>query len=658
MAGLGKAPVDLPQLVVVGSQSAGKSSVLEKIVGRDFLPRGNTIVTRRPLILQLLNTRLHRIGSDSKEWGVFLHKREQKMFSFEKIKREIMSETERVTGSNAGISAEPIRLKIFSPKVLDLTLVDLPGITKVPVGDQPKDIEKRIREMALQFIKNPNSIIVAVTPANSDMANSESLKLAREIDPKGDRTLGVLTKIDLMDKGTNAWDMLNGNVVSLKHGYVGVVNRSQLDIDQKKTVNQAIADEANFFKTHPAYRTISAKLGSTFLKQRLNAILVTHIKKVLPSMSAKIYQQLMKREQRLRELGTPVASDDNTGLMLQILLQYSKSFNDAIEGKLTTLNQPRGGPQPSPSSNDSALSGGSRISHIFHNVFAKSLAGIGPFDDLTDDQIRTAILNATATKPSLFVTEDSFQLLVKRQIARLKGPSIRCSELVYDELRRIATQCEGLSPALARFPALRQRLSACVGSLIRKRLTPTKAMISNLINIELSYIKTTHPNFISSSKAMALAKSEVSRKDGSRAEKLVKSLTESISSIQLEGGGDKLPNVPSVLRSRDISNYDKGMSETRIIKTLIQSYFKIVQKIIQDAVPKTVMHFLVGGCKSQIQTDLVKALYKPELCAELMAEEPHIKKEREENTKMLTVLRKAVKVLKAVQDIGPQGPTA
>jgi replication fork clamp-binding protein CrfC len=89
-------------------------------------------------------------------------------------------------------------LRVFSPHVLTLTLVDLPGITKVPVGDQPKDIERQIRDMLLKYISKPSCIILAVTPANIDLANSEGLKMAREVDPDGQRTIGVLTKVDLM----------------------------------------------------------------------------------------------------------------------------------------------------------------------------------------------------------------------------------------------------------------------------------------------------------------------------------------------------------------------------------------------------------------------------------------------------------------------------
>ena len=132
------------------------------------------------------------------EWGEFLHLPGEKIYDFNKIRDEIVRDTEAKTGKNAGISPLPINLRIYSPNVLTLTLVDLPGLTKVPVGDQPRDIERQIRDMLHKYISKPACIILAVTGANTDLANSDGLKMAREVDPEGTRTIGVLTKVDLM----------------------------------------------------------------------------------------------------------------------------------------------------------------------------------------------------------------------------------------------------------------------------------------------------------------------------------------------------------------------------------------------------------------------------------------------------------------------------
>lgn len=120
--------LDLPQIVVIGSQSSGKSSVLESLVGRGFLPRGSGIVTRRPLVLQLV----HTSGSEP-DYAQFLHRPGQRFTDFQEVEREIVRDTERVTGKDKGVSRVPINLKVFSKDVVDLTLVDLPGITRVPL---------------------------------------------------------------------------------------------------------------------------------------------------------------------------------------------------------------------------------------------------------------------------------------------------------------------------------------------------------------------------------------------------------------------------------------------------------------------------------------------------------------------------------------------
>lgn len=148
----------------------------------------------------------------------------------------------------------PINLRIYSPHVLNLTLIDLPGLTRVPVGDQPADIEHQIRDMILTYIKKETCLILAVTAANQDMATSDALKLAKEVDPEGLRTIGVITKLDLMDEGTDARDILENKVIPLRRGYIGVINRSQKDIDGKKDIKAAVEAERKYFMSHPAYR--------------------------------------------------------------------------------------------------------------------------------------------------------------------------------------------------------------------------------------------------------------------------------------------------------------------------------------------------------------------------------------------------------------------
>ncbi|KAH6915673.1 dynamin protein dnm1 [Coprinopsis sp. MPI-PUGE-AT-0042] len=467
--------LDMPQLVVVGSQSAGKSSVLETIVGKDFLPRGQGIVTRRPLVLQLIHTPIPAEPSANAppytEWGQFLHI-DKRFTDFHEIRKEIEQETFRVAGQNKGVSKLPISLRIYSPYVLDLTLVDLPGLTKIPVGDQPSDIERQIRNLVLDYISKPNSVILAVSAANVDLANSEALKLARSVDPQGRRTIGILTKVDLMDAGTNALDILTGRVYPLKLGFIGVVNRSQQDILSDKPMKDAIDSEDEFFRNHPAYRNIAHKNGTKYLAKSLNTVLLNHIREKLPDMKARLNTLIGQAQQELNSYGD------------------AASYGDANQqGALGTKVD----------ISTKELSGGARIYYIFNDVFGQALGSLDATGGLDNQDIRTAIRNSTGPRPSLFVPELAFDLLVKPQIKLLEAPSQRCVELVYEELVKICHNCT--SAELQRFPRLHAQLIETVSDLLRERLGPTSEYAQSLIEIQAAYINTNHPSFITGSAA-------------------------------------------------------------------------------------------------------------------------------------------------------------
>ncbi|KAH6689227.1 dynamin-A, partial [Plectosphaerella plurivora] len=500
---IGSDSLDLPQIVVVGSQSAGKSSVLENIVGRDFLPRGSGIVTRRPLILQLINVPDEDDGAPEpadpyrspsqarrSEWAEFHHIPNRRFTDFSDVKREIENETSRVAGSNKGINRQPINLKIYSPNVLNLTLVDLPGLTKVPIGDQPGDIEKQTRNLISEYIAKPNSIVLAVSPANVDIVNSEALKLARHVDPLGRRTIGVLTKVDLMDHGTNALDILSGRVYPLKLGFIGVVNRSQQDIQGSKPMEEALKDEADFFRHHPAYRNIATRCGTHYLAKTLNTTLMAHIRERMPDIKARLNTLMGQTQQELASYGDMHFSgkEHRGSLILQLMTRFATSFISSIDGTSTEISTKE-------------LCGGARIYYIFNSVFGSSLESIDPTSNLSALDIRTAIRNSTGPRPSLFVPEMAFDLLVKPQIKLLEVPSQRCVELVYEELIKICHTCG--STELSRFPRLQAKLIEVVSDLLRERLGPASSYVESLISIQRAYINTNHPNFLGAAAAMS-----------------------------------------------------------------------------------------------------------------------------------------------------------
>lgn len=523
--------IDLPILAVVGLQSCGKSSVLENIVGEDFLPRGTGIVTRRPLVLQLINIKeddplvsdysddqnyyllssdeinleehlRKRNGSNRKseprsEWGEFLHIPHKRFYSFPAIRQEIENETQRIAGKNKGISRLPINLKIYSTRVLNLTVVDLPGLTKIPIGDQPSDIEKQTRTLILEYVSKPNCIILAVLPANVDLVNSESLKLARQVDPTGKRTVGILSKLDLMDQGTNATDILKGNVYPLKLGFIGVVNRSQQDIQDNKLLEASLQAEHQFFANHAAYRTFASKCGTRYLSVTLNKILMAHIRERLPDIKAKLNTLMGQTEQELALYGDFPSLENlkegRAALLLNLMTKFANSFVNSVEG--TSFDDV----------SIKELCGGARIYYIYNEIFGAQLAAINPTQNLSVKDIRTAVRNSSGPRPSLFVPELAFDLLVKPQIKLLEEPLRRCVEVVYEELMKIVHSiCNaGVGVEMSRYPRLQSKLIEVCSDLLRERLGPTIKYVELMIEIQQAYINTNHPNFVGAAQAMA-----------------------------------------------------------------------------------------------------------------------------------------------------------
>ncbi|XP_008299839.1 dynamin-1a isoform X1 [Stegastes partitus] len=468
------ASLDLPQIAVVGGQSAGKSSVLENFVGKDFLPRGSGIVTRRPLVLQLMNC--------PTEYAEFLHCKGKKFIDFDEVRQEIEAETDRITGANKGISPVPINLRVYSPHVLNLTLVDLPGMTKVAVGDQPVDIEFQIREMLMQFVTKENCLMLAVSPANSDLANSDALKIAKEVDPQGMRTIGVITKLDLMDEGTDAKDILENKLLPLRRGYIGVVNRSQKDIDGKKDINAAMAAERKFFLSHPAYRHLADRMGTPYLQKILNQQLTNHIRDTLPALRAKLQSQLLSIEKEVEEYKNfrPDDPSRKTKALLQMVQQFSVDFEKCIEGSGDQIDT-------------AELSGGARINRIFHERFPFELVKMEFDEKELRKEISYAIKNIHGIRTGLFTPDMAFETIVKRQIGKIKEPCTKCVDMVISELVNTVRQC---TKKLAQYPMLREEMERIVTQHIRDRENRTKDQVLLLIDIELSYMNTNHEDFI------------------------------------------------------------------------------------------------------------------------------------------------------------------
>ncbi|KAI9103261.1 P-loop containing nucleoside triphosphate hydrolase protein [Phlyctochytrium arcticum] len=275
------ASMTLPSIVVIGSQSSGKSSVLEAIVGHEFLPKGNNMVTRRPIELTLVHT-----PGSTEDYAEFPQLGLGKVKDFSNVQKTLKDLNLAVSDAEC-VSNKPIELRIYSPNVPDLSLVDLPGFIQINNRDQPEILKEKITELCESYIREPN-IILAVCAADVDLANSEALRASRKVDPRGRRTIGVITKMDLVDQDNGVGILTNKNY-PLQLGYIGVVcGKSGGGVMS----NALIRSEDAFFKSHPAYRSNDVMVGTGTLRRRLMEVLETYMGKSLNSISDAVQTEL------------------------------------------------------------------------------------------------------------------------------------------------------------------------------------------------------------------------------------------------------------------------------------------------------------------------------------------------------------------------------
>ncbi|KAL0379394.1 UNVERIFIED_CONTAM: Dynamin-related protein 5A [Sesamum angustifolium] len=513
----------LPSIAVVGGQSSGKSSVLESIVGKDFLPRGSGIVTRRPLVLQL-----HRI-EEGREYAEFGHLPRKRFTDFAAVRKEIADETDRETGRSKQISTVPIYLSIYSPNVVNLTLIDLPGLTKVAVEGQPDSIVMDIENMVRSYIEKPNCIILAISPATKILQHQMQLRflvkggngtgLGTQDPPlqlwEGPRTLsilmkflakqskqfiaisnnffillpikycgiifqfisrytrertfGVLTKIDLMDKGTDAVDILEGKAYKLQFPWIGVVNRSQQDINKNVDMIAARRREREYFAQTPEYKHLAHRMGSEHLGKVLSKHLEAVIKSRIPGLQSLINKTIIELESELSRLGKPIATD--AGGKLYMIMEICRIFDGIFKEHL-----------------DGVRPGGDKIYNVFDNQLPAALKRLQFDKHLAMENVRKLITEADGYQPHLIAPEQGYRRLIETALITIKGPAEAAVDAVHAILKELVHKSISETVELKQYPSLRVEVgNAAVESLDKMKEESKKATLQ-LVEMECSYL--------------------------------------------------------------------------------------------------------------------------------------------------------------------------
>uniref|UniRef100_A0A8C4VGX0 Uncharacterized protein n=1 Tax=Gopherus evgoodei TaxID=1825980 RepID=A0A8C4VGX0_9SAUR len=409
----------LPAIAVIGDQSSGKSSVLEALSGV-ALPRGSGIVTRCPLELKL--KRVHY----TQEWKgkITYLEIKQELNGPSEVEKEIRKAQDAMAGEGVGISQELISLEISSPNVPDLTLIDLPGIARVAVGNQPKDIGNQIINLIKKYICKQQTINLVVVPSNVDIATTEALRMAKEVDPKGERTLGILTKPDLVDRGTesNVVDVVRNLSIPLRKGYMIVKCRGQQDIHDNLTLASAIQKEREFFEEHEYFRAGLNGFTKSLPALHFYDSIIFPPQKSLPTLENQIKDKLHVANNKLQKYGqgVPESVEEqmlflvDVSIKMDLITHLNKNHWLALE-----------------------LCGYRRLVSFSRNNGAVLTAVV---KEIMKEEVWGFENHYRGRELPGFVNYKTFEAIVKQQIVLLKSPAIMILKTVTELVRETFTE--------------------------------------------------------------------------------------------------------------------------------------------------------------------------------------------------------------------------
>ncbi|KAM4066602.1 dynamin family protein [Hirsutella rhossiliensis] len=331
--------VNLPQIIVVGEQSAGKSSVLEAISHVRFPVQGG-LCTRFATELVLRQAKETRVDVSVKFAD---RSRPSKTFQRAGFNQadlpDIIQEAKEsmgLAGTGRDFSKDVLRLEIEGPSMYPLTLVDLPGLFQVDTADQSMRGKETVDQLVESYMSQKNSIILVVITASNQLANHIALRKVKEHDPQRERTIGVINKPDLtrpgyMDERTYIQLARNQESANkLKLGWHVLRNRAE----DEPSLDCRDANEDNFFQ-NSAWASIPREdRGVVSLRRKLSRVLYDHIRNNLHGVVQDIEGKLRERQEELDRLGNSRSSqEDMRSFLLTITGEFQRLARDGIHGR-------------------------------------------------------------------------------------------------------------------------------------------------------------------------------------------------------------------------------------------------------------------------------------------------------------------------------------
>nr|AAR99714.1 interferon inducible Mx protein [Dicentrarchus labrax]AAR99715.1 interferon inducible Mx protein [Dicentrarchus labrax] len=587
----------LPAIAVIGDQSSGKSSVLEALSGV-ALPRGSGIVTRCPLELKMKRKK------EGEEWygKISYQDFEEEIEDPADVEKKIREAQDEMAGVGVGISDDLISLEIASPDVPDLTLIDLPGIARVAVKGQPENIGDQIKRLIQKFITKQETISLVVVPCNVDIATTEALNMAQRVDPDGERTLGILTKPDLVDKGTEETvvDIVHNEVIHLKKGYMIVKCRGQKEITEKVSLTEAIEREKAFFNDHVFFHTLYNDGHATVpkLAEKLTLELVHHIEKSLPRLEEQIEEKLQQTRAELERYGNGPPSDAAERLIF-LIDKVTAFTQDAIS--LTKGEE---------------LKCGDRL-NVFSTLrkeFGKWNAHLDRsgenFNEKIEREVEEYEERYRGRELPGFINYKTFEFMVKEQIKQLEEPAVKRLKDIGDAVRKVFIQLAHSS--FTGYPNLMKTAKAKIEAIKQEKESTAESMLRTQFKMELL----------------------VYSQD--------RTYSSSLSDRKREEDEDEYnERGVSVNKERSIVYCMDNHATLQELMLHLKSYYKIASQRLADQIPLVIRYQMLQESAVQLQREMLQVLQEKENSEFLLKEDLDIGSKRAAFESRLKRLMKA-----------------
>ncbi|KNA24107.1 hypothetical protein SOVF_018910 [Spinacia oleracea] len=614
--------IHLPTIVVIGDQSSGKSSVLESLAGIS-LPRGHGICTRVPLIMCLQH--------HSNPEPVFYLEYMGKVMQTDEthVSEAINSATQEITGNGKGISNTPITLVVRKQGVPDLTMVDLPGITRVPVRGQPENVYEQIREIIMEYITPEESIILNVISATVDFSTCESIMMSQSVDKTGQRTLAVVTKSDkapewLLEKVTN-------DDVSVGLGYVCVRNRIG-----EETYEEARLEEARLFGSHPLLSRIDKSIvGVPILSRKLVQIQANIISKTLPNIVKQIDEKLNVYVAELNNMPRKLSSKEEA---MVVFMQIVGSVKDSLRKILI-----RGEYDKYP--DDTTMHCTARLNEMIGGFLKLMQSKENDVNNKSGNFLMEEIRvleEAKGIRLPDFLSRSDFLAALQKKVKGISQTPVKFVTEVWGYIDGVVISVgKGHSE---KYPLLQSFSKRAASNLISRMKDQSVARVKEIVQMEMYSDYTCNPDYLSVWNRLMLNQDKFMSIVEGKAELHWSDWGAKVTGMELEGFGK--------VELEHLKDYKHLAKQAFDMKMRIESYWRIVLNRLVDSTVLYLVFSIQNLVNKELEYEFVGELMGPYGggADRMLEESPAVASKREKLNKSIQVLKECKDVVSTILD--------